>query len=153
MQSRTRSYRFSSRRETARSLERSQRIPYFTNSENPEVIFLSGDSSSCCSFLTFANLRCFFFLSFYRRDNQKVAEMVISIVQLQSSIKKTLIIRLHYPTCQTSEMLYNFKEMEETSSLQSLEELKNCRPSLFREEGKRTFVQKSWRFKVKWLVA
>ena len=30
-------------------------------------------------------------------------------------------------------------------SLQSLEELKNCRPSLFREEGKRTFVQKSWR--------
>ena len=74
-----------------------------------------------------------------------MAEMVISIVQLQSSIKKTLIIRLHYPTCQTSEMLYNFKEMEETSSLQSLEELKNCRPSLFREEGKRTFVQKSWR--------
>ena len=82
-----------------------------------------------------------------------MAEMVISIVQLQSSIKKTLIIRLHYPTCQTSEMLYNFKEMEETSSLQSLEELKNCRPSLFREEGKRTFVQKSWLFKVKWLVA
>ena len=42
-------------------------------------------------------------------------------------------------------MLYNFKEMEETSSLQSLEEPKNCRPSLFREEGKRNFVQKSWR--------
>ena len=88
VQSRTRSYRFSSRRETARSLERSQRIPYFTKSENPDVIFLSGDSSSCCSFLTFVNLRCFSFsLSFFRRDNQKVAEMVISIVQLQSSIK------------------------------------------------------------------
>ena len=99
VQSRTRSYRFSSRRETARSLERSQRIPYFTKSEKTDVIFLSGDSSSCCSFLTFVNLRCFFFLSFFRRDNKKVAAMVISIVQLQSSIKKTLIIRLHYPTC------------------------------------------------------
>ena len=30
-------------------------------------------------------------------------------------------------------------------SLQSLEEPKNCRPSLCREEGKRNFVQKSWR--------
>ena len=30
-------------------------------------------------------------------------------------------------------------------SLQSLEEPKNCQPSLCREEGKRNFVQKSWR--------
>ena len=74
-----------------------------------------------------------------------MAEMVISIVQLQSSIKKTLIIRLRYPTCQTSEMLYNFKEMEETSPYKVSKSLRTGRPSLFREEGKRTFVQKSWR--------
>ena len=50
-------------------------------------------------------------------------------------------------------MLYNFKEMEETSSLQSLEELKNCRPSLFREEEKGIYFQNLGGFNAKWLVA
>ena len=48
---------------------------------------LSGDSL-IAHFFTFVNLRFFFLLSFFfRRDNQKVAEMVIFIVQLQSCIK------------------------------------------------------------------
>ena len=38
-------------------------------------------------------------------------------------------------------------------SLQSLEELKNCRPSLFREEEKGIYFQNLGGFNAKWLVA
>ena len=90
VQSRTRSYRFSSRRETARSLERSQRIPYFTKSENPDVIFLSGDSSSCCSFLTFVNLRCFFFFLFIGGTTKKWLKWSFLLFSYNPVLKKLL---------------------------------------------------------------
>jgi len=51
----------------------------------------------------------------------------MAIVQLQCWVKQTLTNRLQY----------DFKEMEETSSLQSLEELKHYRSSLCREEEKK----------------
>ena len=67
VQSRTRSYRFSSRRATARRRERSQRIPYFTNSENPFRRLSYCSFFYLCKFTVFF----FFFLSFFGGTTKK----------------------------------------------------------------------------------